>query len=293
MTRTYSRVSCTVTTQAANLHSGGNHSANTDDTNRKKAPWYSDFIEGGELAKSIVRDVYLAFTWASVWQMTMDRFPFLRWMQTYSLVRFMKDVQAGFVVATLVIPQVRNKEPSGHDDRKVRKCRRILIMSLLFWRYIHVWQGMSYADIAGLPLVAGLYADFAPLIIYSFFGSSKQIAVGPVAIIALLVYQSIPLCNKLCAENKGVNASVPVRCKWKIHTTITERLSHSFDRSLPPPLSLLYVCLILSLTVCVFPMIHITHRFLQPTESVQANALLRKRSFTALRYNICFCESLK
>ena len=106
-------------------------------------------------------------------------------------------------------------------------------MSLLFWRYIHVWQGMSYADIAGLPLVAGLYADFAPLIIYSFFGSSKQIAVGPVAIISLLVFQAIPLCNKLCAESKGVNASVPVRFKRKTYTTITDcpSLFRSFARA--------------------------------------------------------------
>ena len=37
----------------------------------------------------------------------MDRFPFLEWMQKYTLVKFFKDAQAGFVVATLVIPQVR------------------------------------------------------------------------------------------------------------------------------------------------------------------------------------------
>ena len=146
----------------------------------------------------------------------MDRFPFLEWMQTYSLVRFIKDAQAGFVVATLVIPQVRNKEPKGHDEiGTCEKSGAILIMSLQFGRYTHIWQGMSYADIAGLPLVAGLYTDFAPLLVYALFGSSRQIAVGPVAIISLLVYQSIPLCNKLCAENKGVNASVPVRFKWK------------------------------------------------------------------------------
>ena len=72
---------------------------------------------------------------------------------------------------------------------------------------------MSYADIAGLPFVAGLYADFSPLIIYAFFGSSRQIAVGPVAIISLLVSQAIPLCSKLCAESNGVNATVPVRLK--------------------------------------------------------------------------------
>ena len=110
-----------------NQPSGDNTNANTDDTNTTKAPWYastvSDFKEGGELAKGIVRDVYAAITWASVWRFTMDRFPFLEWMQTYSLVRFIKDCQAGFVVATLVIPQVRNKEPKDHDDKTVRKIR--------------------------------------------------------------------------------------------------------------------------------------------------------------------------
>jgi len=111
---------------------------------------------------------------------------------------------------------------------------------------------MSYADIAGLPFVAGLYADFSPLIIYAFFGSSRQIAVGPVAIISLLVYQSIPLCNKLCAESNGVNATVPVRFKRQIYTTMTETLPRSL--LCLSPLSLLSLS---SLTVCVFPMTHI------------------------------------
>jgi hypothetical protein len=103
-----------------------NHQANTDDTNAKKAPWYSDFIEGGELAKNVVRDAYDAVTWKSIGRMTMDRFPFLEWMQTYTLVKFLKDAQAGFVVATLVIPQVRNKSQQGHNDsrREVGKFRR-------------------------------------------------------------------------------------------------------------------------------------------------------------------------
>jgi hypothetical protein len=102
-----------VTTPAVNLPSGDNTKQNTDDTNANKAPWYSDFIEGGELAKNIVRDAYDACTWKSIWRMTMDRLPFLEWMQTYTLVKFLKDAQAGFVVATLVIPQVRNKEPKA------------------------------------------------------------------------------------------------------------------------------------------------------------------------------------
>ena len=125
LTRTESRVPCPVTTQAVSLPSGDNTKGNTDDTSTNKAPWYSDFVEGGELAKNIARDAYDAVTWKSIWRFTMDRLPFLEWMQTYTLVRFIKDAQAGLVVATLVIPQVRNKEPcKDHDGRNVRVFRR-------------------------------------------------------------------------------------------------------------------------------------------------------------------------
>ena len=121
------------------MPSGGKNNANIDDTKTTKAPWYSDFIEGGELATSIARDVYHAVTWASIWRFTMDRFPFLEWMQTYSLVKFLKDAQAGFVVATLVIPQVRNKEPKGHDEMGTcEKSGAILIMSLLWAIYSYL-----------------------------------------------------------------------------------------------------------------------------------------------------------
>jgi hypothetical protein len=105
-----------------NLPSGDNTKATTDVTNTNEAPWYSDFTEGGELAKNLARDFYHACTWKSIWRLTMDRLPFLEWMQTYTLVQFLKDAQAGFVVATLVIPQVRNKEPCK-GDRKLRKFR--------------------------------------------------------------------------------------------------------------------------------------------------------------------------
>lgn len=48
-------------------------------------------------------------------------------------------------------------------------------------------QGMAYAMIAGLPPIYGLYASLAPLIIYSIFGTSRQLAVGPVAMVSLLI----------------------------------------------------------------------------------------------------------
>ena len=48
-------------------------------------------------------------------------------------------------------------------------------------------QGMAYAYIAGLPPVYGLYAGLVPQIIYAFLGTSRQLAVGPIATDSLLV----------------------------------------------------------------------------------------------------------
>lgn len=48
-------------------------------------------------------------------------------------------------------------------------------------------QGMSYANLAGLPSVYGLYGAFVPPLIYSLFGTSKQLAVGPVAVTSTLL----------------------------------------------------------------------------------------------------------
>lgn len=47
-------------------------------------------------------------------------------------------------------------------------------------------QGMAYAMIAGLPPIHGLYASTVPLIIYGLLGTSRQLAVGPVAMVSLL-----------------------------------------------------------------------------------------------------------
>ncbi|MFP4172655.1 MAG: SulP family inorganic anion transporter, partial [Candidatus Hydrogenedentota bacterium] len=48
-------------------------------------------------------------------------------------------------------------------------------------------QGMAYALIAGLPPEYGLYASVVPLLIYAMLGTSPHLAVGPVALMALLV----------------------------------------------------------------------------------------------------------
>ena len=52
-------------------------------------------------------------------------------------------------------------------------------------------QAMAYAMLASLPPQAGLYASIIPLILYSLFGTSNSLAVGPVAMISLLVLTGI------------------------------------------------------------------------------------------------------
>jgi len=104
-----------------------------------------------------------------MWRFLMDRFPVLEWMPKYTTEKFLKDLQAGVVVGCMLIP-----------------------------------QGMGYADVAGLPFVAGLYSGFAPLMVYFLTGTSRQMGIGPVAIVSLLVAQGVPVCNKLCQGVDGV-----------------------------------------------------------------------------------------
>ncbi len=52
-------------------------------------------------------------------------------------------------------------------------------------------QSMAYAMLAGIPPIYGLYASIVPLIIYSIFASSTKVAIGPVAISALLLFSGI------------------------------------------------------------------------------------------------------
>ena len=45
--------------------------------------------------------------------------------------------------------------------------------------FMVVPQAMSYANLAGVPSVIGLYGAFLPVMVYALFGSSKQLGVGP------------------------------------------------------------------------------------------------------------------
>jgi MFS superfamily sulfate permease-like transporter len=47
-------------------------------------------------------------------------------------------------------------------------------------------QSMAYAELAGLPPYYGLYASFLPPMVAALFGSSRQLATGPVAVVSLL-----------------------------------------------------------------------------------------------------------
>ena len=60
---------------------------------------------------------------------------------------------------------------------------------------------MAYALIAGLPPIYGLYAALAPQIIYALLGTSRQLAVGPVAMDSLLVAAGLGTISILGPEN--------------------------------------------------------------------------------------------
>ena len=52
-------------------------------------------------------------------------------------------------------------------------------------------QGMAYALLAGLPPEIGLYASIVPVLVYALFGTSRQLAVGPVAIVSLMTASAL------------------------------------------------------------------------------------------------------
>ncbi|KAI3819356.1 hypothetical protein L1987_13185 [Smallanthus sonchifolius] len=79
-------------------------------------------------------------------------FPIFNWASSYNLSFFKSDVIAGITIASLAIP-----------------------------------QGISYAKLANLPPILGLYSSFIPPLVYAMMGSSKDLAVGTVAVASLLL----------------------------------------------------------------------------------------------------------
>lgn len=69
-------------------------------------------------------------------------------------------------------------------------------------QWLFACAGMSYALLAGLPAVYGLYGAFVPVLVYSIFGSSPHLAVGPVAVTSLLLGQAL---RAMFPESKNID----------------------------------------------------------------------------------------
>ena len=68
---------------------------------------------------------------------------------------------------------------------------------------------MAYADIAGLPVTAGLYSLLLPLVVYALLGSAPWLVVGPESTIALLVAAGLaPLAVAGTAEYTTLAAAL-------------------------------------------------------------------------------------
>ncbi|MDH3648640.1 MAG: solute carrier family 26 protein [Saprospiraceae bacterium] len=94
-----------------------------------------------------------------------NHIPAVGWLARYDKTLLRGDLVAGLTVGVMLIP-----------------------------------QGMAYAMIAGLPPIYGLYASTIPLIIYALFGTSRQLAVGPVAMVSLLTAAGIGAISDLGSE---------------------------------------------------------------------------------------------
>ena len=77
--------------------------------------------------------------------------PILEWGRTYNRSVLTNDLMAAVIVTIMLIP-----------------------------------QSLAYALLAGLPPVVGLYASILPLVLYAIFGTSRTLAVGPVAVVSLM-----------------------------------------------------------------------------------------------------------
>ena len=82
--------------------------------------------------------------------------PILTWGRTYNRENLSNDLVAAVIVTIMLIP-----------------------------------QSLAYAMLAGLPPEAGLYASIAPIILYAIFGTSRALAVGPVAVVSLMTAAAI------------------------------------------------------------------------------------------------------
>ena len=99
-------------------------------------------------------------------------FPFLSWIGNYDRSLLYGDLIAGITVGIMLVP-----------------------------------QGMAYAMIAGMPPIYGLYAALVPQFVYAITGTSRQLAVGPVAMDSLLVAAGIG-AMQLSGEGAYISAVI-------------------------------------------------------------------------------------
>lgn len=96
----------------------------------------------------------------------------MAWARTYQRDTFAADAVAALIVTLMLIP-----------------------------------QSLAYAMLAGLPAEAGLYASVAPLVLYALFGTSRVLAVGPVAVVSLMTAAAI---GELAAPGAPAYAAMAV-----------------------------------------------------------------------------------
>ncbi|XP_073063908.1 high affinity sulfate transporter 2-like [Primulina eburnea] len=92
-------------------------------------------------------------------------FPILEWGRSYNLSKLKGDLIAGFTIASLCIP-----------------------------------QDIAYSKLANLDPQYGLYSSFVCPLIYAFMGSSREIAIGPVAVVSILLGNLLQ--NEIDPKNK-------------------------------------------------------------------------------------------
>ena len=88
----------------------------------------------------------------ALWEFLKRRLPWLAWWRVVTWETLKDDLIAGITVGVMLIP-----------------------------------QSMSYASLAGMPVVNGLYTGFLGAACYFFFGTSRHLAVGPVALESLVI----------------------------------------------------------------------------------------------------------
>ena len=101
--------------------------------------------------------------------------PILDWLPNYKASSFKGDLIAGITVGIVLIP-----------------------------------QGIAYALIAGLPPIYGLYCALLPQLVYTIFGSSRQVSVGPVAMDSLIVATGV----STVAVVQGLKVILPLPSYW-------------------------------------------------------------------------------